>query len=176
MRIHHAGGCASPVFVTGAAHSPTRGDVADVRASLDPIWTIGQSLKKLSYGLMDSGPTLHTRPPGAAMIRRILTLAASLALTTTAAVALATPAQAAVVDLTFGPLSIGDYCAAKVSSTAWIGFYESTGLRCYRSGPTGGLQFAGYGDPYLACKHLTIDVVMAGLRGPSDALVCRVIR
>ena len=65
---------------------------------------------------------------------------------------------------------------AKVSSSAWIGFYESTGLKCYGSGTGGALQFKGYGDPYLACKHLTTDVVMSGFRGSSDALVCRVIR
>ncbi|MFI0797147.1 hypothetical protein ACH4OY_31375 [Micromonospora rubida] len=61
-------------------------------------------------------------------------------------------------------------------SSAWIGFYESSGLRCYGSAFGGGLAFAGQGDPYLACKHLTLDVVMAALRGPSDALICRVIR
>ncbi|MET9344525.1 hypothetical protein [Nonomuraea sp. NPDC003804] len=105
---------------------------------------------------------------------RPLVLAAGLC---AALVTLATPAHsAAVVDVPFGPLSIGDYCRAKVSSSAWIGFYESSGLRCYGSAPGGGLQYAGSGDPYLACKFLTTDVVMSAFRGTSDALVCRVIR
>lgn len=110
------------------------------------------------------------------MIRRVLALTASAVLASTATLALATPAHAATVDLTFGPLSIGDYCHAKVNSTAWIGFYESSGLRCYKSATGGGLQYVGQGDPYLACKYLTTDVVMSAFRGASDALVCRVIR
>ncbi len=110
------------------------------------------------------------------MLRRTRTLLAGGALAITASLAVATPAQAAFVDIPFGPLSIGDYCSAKVSSTAWIGFYESSGLRCYRTAPSGGLQFAGAGDPSLAGKHLTTDVVAAALRGSSDALICRVVR
>ncbi|WP_113704129.1 hypothetical protein [Nonomuraea lactucae] len=107
------------------------------------------------------------------MLRRGLMLS-SVTLATLLAVAV--PAQAAEVDVTFGPTSIGDYCAAKVSSSAWIGFYEAGGLRCYSGGPGGNLRYAGSGDPYLACKHLTTDVVMSARRGPSDSLVCRVIR
>jgi hypothetical protein len=106
------------------------------------------------------------------MLRRGLTL---LSIASAALIAVAIPAQAAVVDVTFGPASIGDYCHAKVSSSSWIGFYESGGLRCYNGGP-GPLQYAGSGDPYLACKYLTTDVVMSALRGPSDSLLCRVIR
>ncbi|MFC4115027.1 hypothetical protein [Nonomuraea zeae] len=107
------------------------------------------------------------------MLRRGLAL---LSITSAALIAAALPAHAAVVDVSFGPVSIGDYCHAKVSSSSWIGFYESGGLRCYNGGMGGALQYAGSGDPYLACKHLTTDVVMAALRGPSDSLVCRVIR
>ncbi|MFI7112908.1 hypothetical protein ACIBK9_41810 [Nonomuraea sp. NPDC050227] len=106
------------------------------------------------------------------MLRRGLAL---LSLAAAGLLALAAPAQAAVVDVTFGPVSIGDYCHAKVSSSSWIGFYESGGLRCYTGGP-GPMTYAGSGDPYLACKFLTTDVVMSALRGTSDALVCRVVR
>ena len=106
------------------------------------------------------------------MLRRGLAL---LSIAFAALVAVAAPAQAAVVDVTFGPVSIGDYCHAKVSSSSWIGFYEAGGLRCYTGGP-GPMQYAGSGDPYLACKYLTTDVVMAALRGTSDALICRVVR
>jgi hypothetical protein len=107
-----------------------------------------------------------------------MTLIASTVFAGALALATAAPAQAVVVDVAFGPLSIGDYCHANVSSSAWIGFYESSGLRCYASGtgPPGGLQFVGYGSPYLACKYLTTDVVMSALRGGSDGLVCRVVR
>jgi hypothetical protein len=105
-----------------------------------------------------------------------MTLVATTLLGGAMALATAAPAQAAVVDVPFGPLSIGDYCHASVSSSASIGFYESSGLRCYASGSPGGLQYVGSGSPYLACKYLTIDVVMSALRGPSDSLVCRVVR
>jgi hypothetical protein len=107
------------------------------------------------------------------MLRRGLAL---LAIASATLIALTLPAQAAVVDIPFGPTSIGDYCHAKVSSSSWIGFYESGGLRCYSGGPGGSLQYAGSGDPYLACKYLTTDVVMSALRGASDSLICRVIR
>ncbi|WP_329100438.1 hypothetical protein OG792_18280 [Micromonospora sp. NBC_01699] len=109
------------------------------------------------------------------MRRRVRTLATGLLLALVGALAFATPAQAAVVDVPFGPLSIAGYCQSKYP-TAWIGFYESTGLRCYANPPGTLLHYVGPGDPYLACKHLTYDVVMTAFRGPSDALVCRVIR
>ncbi|MFG2041836.1 hypothetical protein [Dactylosporangium sp. NPDC048998] len=108
------------------------------------------------------------------MFRRLLTLAAGATLASAATLAVAAPAQAAVVDVTFGPLSIGGYCQSRYP-TSWIGFYESSGLRCY-AGSGSPLQYVGTGDPYLACKYLTPDVVMSALRGASDALVCRVIR
>ncbi|MBP2327667.1 hypothetical protein JOF56_008052 [Kibdelosporangium banguiense] len=110
------------------------------------------------------------------MLRRAVTLAATSLIGGALALATAAPAQAAVVDVPFGPSSIGDYCHANVGSSATIGFYESGGLRCYASGSPGGLQYVGSGNPYLACKYLTIDVVMSALRGPSDSLVCRVVR
>lgn len=110
------------------------------------------------------------------MLRRAVTLAVTTLLGGAVALATAAPAQAVEVDVPFGPLSIGDYCHANVSSSAFIGFYESGGLRCYANGSPGGLQYAGSGSPYLACKYLTTDVVMSALRGPSDSLVCRVVR
>jgi hypothetical protein len=110
------------------------------------------------------------------MIRRALVLTASAIAATAASLAVAAPAQAATVDIPFGPLSIGDYCHAAVSTTAWIGFYEGAGLRCYQSGTGTSLQYVGQANPYLACKYLTTDVVMSAFRGTSDALVCRVIR
>ncbi|WP_433518925.1 hypothetical protein ACQP2T_27485 [Nonomuraea sp. CA-143628] len=106
------------------------------------------------------------------MLRRVLTLTSVAAATL---ITLALPAQAAEMDVTFGPTSIGDYCHAKVSSASWIGFYEAGGLRCYASGTGGPPQYAGSGDPYLACKYLTPEVVMSARRGTSDALVCRVV-
>jgi hypothetical protein len=114
------------------------------------------------------------------MLRHARTLIAGVALlgaATFGAVSVAAPASAATVDIAHGPLSIGDYCRAKVDAAAWIGFYESGGLRCYASGSTGTrLRPVGSGDPYLACKHLTTDVVMSAFRGTADSLVCRVIR
>lgn len=110
------------------------------------------------------------------MLRRAVTLATTALLGGVVALATAAPAQAVEVDVTFGPTSIGDYCHANVSSSAFIGFYEAGGLRCYATGGPGGLQYLGSGNPYLACKYLTIDVVMSASRGPSNSLVCRVIR
>lgn len=112
------------------------------------------------------------------MLRRALTFVASTVIGGALALVTAAPANAVEVDVPFGPLSIGDYCHASVNSAAWIGFYESSGLRCYGSSPSGagGPQFLGYGSPYLACKYLTTDVVMSASRGTGDSLVCRVIR
>jgi len=108
------------------------------------------------------------------VIRRLLTLAAGATLACAGALAVAAPAQAAVVDVPFGPVSIGDYCHSRYASS-WIGFYEAGGLRCY-TGSGGPPQYVGPGDPYLACKYLTPDVVMSAFRGPYDSLVCRVVR
>ncbi|GAA0925700.1 hypothetical protein [Nonomuraea longicatena] len=101
------------------------------------------------------------------MKRRILTVLAAGAIT---ALALPAPAQAATT-ITYGPLSIGGYCAAQVNSTAWIGFYESTGLHCYATGPNG-LRNVGSGNPLAACDHLSIATITSASRGPSDSLVC----
>ncbi|MEU4232239.1 hypothetical protein AB0F17_48770 [Nonomuraea sp. NPDC026600] len=106
------------------------------------------------------------------MLRRVITLTSVVAATL---LAVALPAQAAEVDIPFGPSSIGEYCHAKVNSASWLGFYEAGGLRCYISGTGGAPQYAGSGDPYLACKFLTTEVVMSARRGASDSLVCRVI-
>ncbi|GAA2357570.1 hypothetical protein [Dactylosporangium salmoneum] len=103
------------------------------------------------------------------MFRRLGALAAASLLTV---FTFASPAHASTVDLTFGPLSIGEYCHAQVSASALVGLYESSGLRCY----SGANVYVGSGDPYLACKYLTTDVVMTALRGQSGALICRVIR
>lgn len=110
------------------------------------------------------------------MIRRLLVLTSSAILGTAGALAMAAPAHAATVDIPFGPLSIGDYCHAQVNATAWTGFYEGSGLRCYTDGTGGTLRYVASGDAYLACKYLTTDVVMSALHGPSNGLICRVIR
>ena len=104
------------------------------------------------------------------MLRRVITLVAGGVLS----LAVATPAQATVVDQTFGPLSIGDYCYSNVHTSAFIGFYEGGGLRCYSRGPSGNLQYVGAGNPYQACDYLTTGTVITSWRGPSDSLVCRV--
>ncbi|MEO3856690.1 hypothetical protein [Acrocarpospora sp. B8E8] len=110
------------------------------------------------------------------MLRRVFSFIATAALASAGFLSAATPAQAAIVDIPFGPLSIGEYCAAKIHPDAWIGFYEASGLKCYTPSGSSGLIFRGTGDPYLACKHLTADVIMAALRGPSDGIVCRAVR
>ncbi|WP_214409683.1 hypothetical protein [Sphaerisporangium fuscum] len=119
------------------------------------------------------------------MLRRVLALATGALITGAGALAIAPPAQAAAVqparalatvDVTFGPVSIGDYCYAKVNTSSFIGFYESGGVNCYTRGTGGNLSFVGRGDPYLACKYLTPDVVMSAFAGTGGALVCRVVR
>lgn len=107
------------------------------------------------------------------MVRRLLTLAAGAVLASTGLLAFAAPAQAAVVDIPYGPWSIGEYCHSRYPA-AWLGFYESSGLRCYTGSGNPG-QYVGSGDPYLACKYLTPEVVMSAFRGSGDSLVCRVI-
>jgi hypothetical protein len=102
------------------------------------------------------------------MKRRILTVLAAGAIT---ALALPAPAQAAT-SITYGPLSIGGYCTAQVNSTAWIGFYEASGLNCYATRPSGGLQYVGGGSPLSACDYLSIATITSASRGPSDSLVC----
>src|SRR5687768_11131503 len=80
-------------------------------------------------------------------------------------------AYAATVDRTFSPLAVGDYCRTKYAG-AMHGFYEASGLRCYR--PSGSsLVYLGPADPYLACKYLTNEVVQSAFRGPYDSTVCR---
>ncbi|GAB1822955.1 hypothetical protein [Herbidospora sp. RD11066] len=107
------------------------------------------------------------------MLRRALTLLAAATLTATTV--LTAPAQAVIVNLNFGPLSIGEYCAAKVHPLAWLGLYEASGLRCYT--PQGsGLIFRGTGDPYMACKHLTTDVIAGATRIAGDGLSCQAVR
>ncbi|WP_329079514.1 MULTISPECIES: hypothetical protein [unclassified Streptosporangium] len=115
------------------------------------------------------------------MLRRVLATAACAVLAGAAVLTLGSPAQAAAgparsaaslvtVDLVFSPLYVGDYCRAKVNSAAYIGFYRNNSISCHGSG------YLGQGDPYLACKYLTTDVVMSALPGPYEALLCRVIR
>ncbi|WP_066368816.1 hypothetical protein [Herbidospora mongoliensis] len=109
------------------------------------------------------------------MLRRAFTLLATAALAATTLVATSTPAHAVIVNLNFGPLSIGEYCAAKIHPAAWLGLYEASGLRCYT--PQGsGLIFRGTGDPYLACKHLTTDVIAGATRIAGDGISCQAVR
>ncbi|RBQ20434.1 hypothetical protein DP939_11680 [Spongiactinospora rosea] len=108
------------------------------------------------------------------MPRRTRALAAmavtALACLGTVAVS-ATPAQAAT-EVVYSPLSLGDYCAAKVNPSATIGFYNG-GLSCYRWG-TPNLVYAGSGSPSAACVYFNPSLTYLGYaQGGSQALICK---
>ncbi|TMR90945.1 hypothetical protein [Nonomuraea basaltis] len=86
----------------------------------------------------------------------------------------ATPAQAAVVEVVYSPLSLGDYCAAKVNSSSIIGFYNGS-LSCYRRSAGGsGLTYTGSGSASAACAHFNPTYTYLGYaQGASQALICR---
>ncbi|MGR6916732.1 hypothetical protein ACU635_21035 [[Actinomadura] parvosata] len=107
------------------------------------------------------------------MTRRVLTLLAA-ALTSLGALSLtSTAAHAAVVEVTFGPVSLGDYCAAKVNSSSTIGFYNGS-LGCYRWSTGGtGTTPTGYGSASAACAYLSpAATYISHAQGPSQSLKC----
>ncbi|MEU6717839.1 hypothetical protein ABZ897_40775 [Nonomuraea sp. NPDC046802] len=85
-----------------------------------------------------------------------------------------TAAQAAVVEVTYSPLSLGDYCAAKVDSSSAIGYYNGS-LSCYRRSTGGsGLTYTGSGSASAACLYFNPTYTNLGYgQGASQALICR---
>ncbi|MEV4111591.1 hypothetical protein [Nonomuraea sp. NPDC049695] len=86
----------------------------------------------------------------------------------------AAPAQAAVVEVTYGPTSLGDYCSAKVNASSTIGFYNG-GLSCYRWSTGGsGMTYTGSGSASAACAYFNPTYTYLGYaQGASQALTCR---
>ncbi|GAA4956942.1 hypothetical protein HD597_001784 [Nonomuraea thailandensis] len=107
------------------------------------------------------------------MARRVLTLlAAVLACLGTLSVS-ATTAQAAVVEVTYGPISLGDYCSAKVHSSSTIGFYNGS-LSCHRWSTGGsGTTPTGTGSAAAACAYFYPSATYLGhAQGAGQALIC----
>ncbi|RCG20966.1 hypothetical protein DQ384_36825 [Sphaerisporangium album] len=104
----------------------------------------------------------------AALVTAALALLGGLALFTAPAQARST----AVVEMVASPLSLGDYCAAKVEITSMIGFYNGS-LSCYRRSGSG-LAYVGSGSPAAACAYFAPTYTYIGhAQGVSQALVCR---
>ncbi|MBB5079577.1 hypothetical protein [Nonomuraea endophytica] len=103
----------------------------------------------------------------------------ALALTTAAlaclgALAVSTaPAQAAgPIDIVMSPLSIGEYCAAKVHSSSIVGFYNGS-LGCYRYASPN-LIYLGSGSPSAACQYYNPTYTYLGYaQGGAQSLVCK---
>ncbi|GAA5051625.1 hypothetical protein HNP84_006417 [Thermocatellispora tengchongensis] len=111
------------------------------------------------------------------MTRRVLALVTAV-LACLGALAVSTaPAQAAsasVVEIVYSPLSLGDYCSAKVNSSSTIGFYNGS-LGCYRWSTGGtGLTYTGTGSASAACAYFNPTYTYLGYaQGGSQALICR---
>ncbi|SEH03826.1 hypothetical protein SAMN05444920_1456 [Nonomuraea solani] len=109
------------------------------------------------------------------MIRRVLAPFATAAFACLGVLAVsAAPAQAAPVEIVYSPLSLGDYCSAKVDSSSAIGFY-SGGVSCYRRSTGGsGLTYTGSGSASAACAHFNPTYTLTGYaQGASQALICK---
>ncbi|MBB5781450.1 hypothetical protein [Nonomuraea jabiensis] len=86
----------------------------------------------------------------------------------------ASPAQAATVEVTYSPVSLGDYCSTKVNSSSTIGFYNG-GLSCYRWSSGGsGMTYTGSGSASAACAYFNPTYTyLSHTQGASQALTCR---
>ncbi|MEW9552423.1 hypothetical protein [Nonomuraea sp. NPDC050783] len=84
------------------------------------------------------------------------------------------PARAAVLEVTYSPLSLGDYCSAKVDSSSTIGFHNGS-VSCYRWSTGGsGLTYTGGGSATAACAYFNPSAVFLGhAQGAGQALICR---
>jgi V8-like Glu-specific endopeptidase len=82
-----------------------------------------------------------------------------------------TPAPPTTV--TFGPLSMGEYCRAQVHPGSYIGLFQTTGFNCYAAGVQ---IILGRGDPIAACRQLAnTPNIMGAKRSASDGLICELI-
>ncbi|MER7205654.1 hypothetical protein ABZ470_08205 [Streptosporangium sp. NPDC020072] len=108
------------------------------------------------------------------MSRRVLTLLSGAVLAASAALSVAAPAQAAVVEQGQGPMNTGEYCAAKVSYGSELGFYEYGSIRCYSTDRNGRLVYKGSGDPVAACRYSHPTKVVVGAKEglPGHYLIC----
>ncbi len=110
------------------------------------------------------------------MPRRVVALATAVLACLGALAVSAAPAQAArsgsVLEIVYSPLSLGEYCTAKVNSSSTVGFYNYGSLDCYRW--NGGLIRTGSGNPVEACHHFHPTYTYIGhAQGGSQALVCK---
>ncbi|WP_157246696.1 hypothetical protein [Nonomuraea typhae] len=106
------------------------------------------------------------------MPRRVLALTTAALACAGALAFTAAPAQAATLEIVYSPLSLGEYCAAKVNPSSTVGFYNGS-LNCYRWA-TPNLINVGSGSPSAACKYFNPTYVYAGYaQGGSQALICK---
>ncbi|WP_431930316.1 hypothetical protein [Nonomuraea jabiensis] len=108
------------------------------------------------------------------MTRRVPALLTAMLAGLGALSVFAAPAQAATVEVTYSPVSLGDYCSAKVNSSSTIGFYNG-GLSCYRWSSGGsGMTYTGSGSASAACAYFNPTYTYLGhTQGASQALTCR---
>ncbi|GII62172.1 hypothetical protein Skr01_22570 [Sphaerisporangium krabiense] len=112
------------------------------------------------------------------MLRRTAILLAGMFLAGAGALATTAPAHArtlATAEIVMSPLSLGDYCAAKVYSNSMIGFYQGN-LSCYQRGTGGNLVYVGSGNPWQACEFFTRRVVTDYRQGVSQSLICTYVQ
>ncbi|SDH98932.1 hypothetical protein SAMN05421505_12955 [Sinosporangium album] len=104
------------------------------------------------------------------MLRRVLTLAAGVAL---AGAVAATPAQAASlnpVERQYSPIHAGSYCMANVSPSSFVMLYRSTGLVCLLGG--GSVPV----NPTAVCQWFNPGAtILNAYPGYSESLMCRLI-
>ncbi|MFI7531898.1 hypothetical protein [Streptosporangium sp. NPDC049376] len=106
---------------------------------------------------------------------RVLTLLSGAVLAASAALTVAAPAQAAVVERGESPITTGEYCIARIDSRSVVGLYERGSLNCY--GYVGGrFAYLGTGNAYDACRSSNPGRVIVGVKEglPSHYLICLV--
>ncbi|MFI6297116.1 hypothetical protein ACIBEJ_36380 [Nonomuraea sp. NPDC050790] len=99
---------------------------------------------------------------------------ATAALACLGALAVSTaPAQAAgPIDVTYSPLSLGEYCAAKVNVQSTVGFYNGW-LACYKWA-TPNLVYTGSGSAPAACQWFNPTYTYLGYaQGGAQSLICK---
>jgi hypothetical protein len=110
------------------------------------------------------------------MLRRaiVLVLAALACAAALSAPAQAQSARTADLEIVMSPLSLGEYCAARVASSSTVGFYNGW-LGCYRYNTTGtGIVYVGSGSPSDACRWFIPSRVYVGhAQGGAQSLSCR---
>ncbi|WP_283133134.1 hypothetical protein [Rhizohabitans arisaemae] len=79
-----------------------------------------------------------------------------------------------IVETTYSPVSVGEYCRAQVNPQSSVGLYRGNAIECY-NWPT----HLGNGTPTAACQYFASfgnHTVLGAWAGGSESLVCRLAR